>query len=214
MALGKDKKNKAGNVVIENYGKTEPVPNGGFIATEPLINSNIGLNIGEVGPTVAADGSMGNIFEPNDPLGGLGGGNNTGGIFERYGETVPANMLTKDDGEKVQPVVGWLVCTKGSNVGREFRIHSGYNYVGSANGDIIIKGDDSISRERHMMISYDPKSRKFYVGPASGANIVYLNDEGLFGGAKQMKNYDVISTGDTSLMFIGFCGPEFSWDNV
>ena len=84
----------------------------------------------------------------------------------------------------------------------------------SSVADLVILGDPKISREKHMLITYDPENRKFYVAPASGANIVRLNDKSLVGGAEELKNYDVIRTGDTSLMFIAFCGPEFGWEDL
>lgn len=204
-----NKKNgkNVGNV-IESYGKTEPVSGNPFGQTEPIFGGGA-MSLGEIPPTMPAAG-MGFVDIP----GPMDQGTVTTPIQD-YGPTAPAEELFTDfGGEKVRPVVGWLVCVKGANVGKEYRIHSDYNYVGSAYGDIVILGDPKISREKHMLITYDPENRKFYVAPASGANIVRLNDKSLVGGAEELKNYDVIRTGDTSLMFIAFCGPEFGWEDL
>lgn len=200
------KPGKSSGNVIETYGKTEPVAGNPFGMTEPIPTANA-INLGEIPVTVPATSGVIDVT-------GLVGGMNKPPIDD-YGRTAPAGLeFVAHSGEKLQPVVGWLVCIKGANVGKEYRIHSDYNYVGSAAGDIVITGDQKISHEKHMMITYDPKTRNFYVAPASGANIVYLNGEGLYGGAGKLKNYDEISTGDTTLKFISFCGPDFGWEDI
>ena len=203
------KNNKAGGNVIESYGKTEPVTGNPFGQTEPIFPAGA-VNLGEIPPTMPATSGVVDIPDI------FGNGPKPGApVIEEYKFTEPAGpVFMASGGEKLQPVVGWLVCIKGADVGKEYRIHSDYNYVGSAAGDIVITGDPKISREKHMLITFDPETRCFYVAPASGANIVRLNDKGLVGGAEQLKNYDVIRTGDTSLMFIGFCGTEFGWEDL
>lgn len=199
------KKNpKGGNTYVDGFGKTEPV--GGTVFTENLNPG--GGNFGVITPTVPGEG---NLFDSNNP------GNTIppdGIEIEGYNHTVPNYVINTDTLEKVAPVVGWLVCIKGPNQGKEFRIHSDYNYVGSQKGDIIIPGDQKISREKHMIITFDPIDRSFYVAPASGANIIRLNDKALIGGGQKLNNYDVIKTGDSSFMFIGFCGENFGWESV
>lgn len=200
------KNQKNGSVFVENFGATEPVSGGGM--TEKL-NDVISPYGGTVGPTETA------------PNGGLidfelmNGGNPTPVVIEEYAHTQPAYSVNVVNAvETIAPVVGWLVCIKGPNAGKEFRIHSDYNYVGSQKGDIIIPNDPKISREHHMIITYDPTDRNFYVAPASGANIIRLNDKALIGGGQQLSNYDTIKTGDSTFMFIAFCGEKFGWDNV
>lgn len=207
MSVFNNKKNgKSGGNVIETYGKTEPVAGNPFGFTEAIPTANA-INLGEIPVTVPATSGIIDL----DLMGG--GGQKP--LIEDYKHTEPAGPVKiMHGGEKLQPVVGWLVCIKGANVGKEYRIHSDYNYVGSSTGDIVIMGDDKISREKHMMITYDPKTRNFYVAPASGANLVYLNGEGLYGGAGKLKNYDEISTGDTTLKFIAFCGTDFGWEDI
>lgn len=200
-----NKKNSKGSsnntpASYEGYGKTEPVTNG---EAGGMFFGNSGMD--PISKTVpATDPILFNSPEPvPDP-----------GVIEPFGVTSPANFIQMDNGTVVQPVVGWLVCIKGVNLGKEYRLHSDYNYVGSVSGDIVIQGDPKISRERHMVIMYDPENRTFAVSPAAGANIVRLNDKGLVGTAAELKNYDVIRTGDSSFMFIGFCGEKFGWEQV
>ena len=45
----------------------------------------------------------------------------------------------KKDGD---PVVGWLVCTKGSHRGEDYRLRSGRNFIGrGADMDVCLKGE-------------------------------------------------------------------------
>ena len=200
--------NTVGNTFADGFGKTENFdssPSGlyGSVpgATEPLPGGGVpGLDV-NIGPTIPSTVNLDNDgpFRPK---------------VESFGKTEAANVILNNSGEKVLPVVGWLVCIKGANVGKEFRIHSDYNYVGSEKGDIVIPSDNKISRENHMIVTFDPQDRKFYVSTASGANIIRLNDKALIGGGAELKNYDVIRTGDSAFMFIGFCSEQFGWDDV
>ncbi len=120
-------------------------------------------------------------------------------------KTQPASIL-KD----IDPVVGWLVCIEGPMRGMDFRIYGGYNYIGRESGEIVIQGDNQISREKHAVISYYAKRDTFFVGPAEGRNIIELNDEPVFN-ATEMQSYDIITVGNTKLMLIGLCGKRFNW---
>ena len=195
-------KKKGKNGIVQSYGKTEPVSTWNSETEQVFTPGNVPL--GEAPKTIPVQGGLidtDSFFQ------------NAEQAVQSYGSTESASIIHMPSGEEVMPVVGWLVCIKGPNVGKEYRIHSDYNYVGSAAGDIVIPGDPKISRERHMLLTYDPENRSFYISPAAGANIVRLNDKSLIGGGEQLKNYDVIRTGDTSLVFIGFCGPEFGWED-
>lgn len=191
--------NSQGNTFSDGYGKTEPVR--GFIQTE---SAPAGTPIASaVGATVP-----GNLID-TDALFGQARANTP----DEYGATVPANVIFSGN-EQVRPVVGWLVCTKGCNMGKDYRIHSDYNYVGSAVGDIIISGDPKISREKHMMLTYDPQERAFFISPADGANIIRLNGKALVGGGAQLNDYDLISTGDSAFVFVSFCCDKFGWEQL
>lgn len=189
----------------EYFGKTEPVGIGSAPSGDPFFVPN--GNIDAVQKTVPPTGA--DTLIDSDEL--FRGASN---VIEDYGHTQPSDTITLSNGESIEPVVGWLVCIKGVNLGKEFRIHSGYNYIGSASGDVIIRGDPKISREKHMQITYDSEGHRFYVSPASGANIIYVNDDCLVAGARPLSNYDVIRTGDSAFMFIGFCGENFGWEQV
>lgn len=112
----------------------------------------------------------------------------------------------------MDPVVGWLVCVEGEDKGRDYRIRSGRNFIGRAdNMDICIAGDPSISRDKHAIVIYDPKTKKFLLQPGQSREMVYLNDEGVYT-VTPIKSRDIIEMGETKLVIIPFCGEEFQWD--
>jgi len=112
----------------------------------------------------------------------------------------------------IDPVVGWLVCIEGGDKGRDFRIRSERNAIGrAANMDICISGDDTISREKHGTISYNPRKNTFLLAPGESRGIVYLNDEEV-AAPMPLKPFDVIELGQTKLLFVPFCGEQFQWD--
>jgi len=112
----------------------------------------------------------------------------------------------------VEPVVGWLVCVKGGHFGEDFRLKSGRNFVGRANEmDVVISKDTAVSREKHSVVVYEPKGRKFIVMPGESKELCYLNGSVVLTPA-ELKQGDMLTVGESNLMFIPCCGPEFTWD--
>ena len=130
------------------------------------------------------------------------------GRVQDEGRTV--GLLCKKTG--LDPVVGWFVCIEGVDRGRDYHIHSEKNYIGrSEKMDINIIGDNTISRENHAIVSFNPKNNIFKIHPGDGRGLVYLNEEEVDSPA-ELKPYDIIELGQTKLMFVPFCGERFKWD--
>lgn len=111
----------------------------------------------------------------------------------------------------MDPVLGWLVCVKGPERGRDYRIRRERNFIGrSEKMDICIAGDKSISREKHAVISYNPKKNTFSFAPGETHSMVYVNGEDV-GIATELKPYDRIEMGESELLFVPFCGEKFQW---
>ena len=110
------------------------------------------------------------------------------------------------------PVVGWLVCVEGSHQGEDFRLRSGRNFIGrSREMDVAITGDSSVSRDRHAVIIYEPKNHLYMVQPGESKELCYLNGEIVLT-PRQLNINDVVSVGNTELMFFPCCGAEFNWN--
>lgn len=113
----------------------------------------------------------------------------------------------------IDPVVGWLVCIDGKEKGRDFRIHSDNNYIGrSEKMDLCIRGDETISRENHAIISYDSVDKIYFFSPGEGRNIVRHNGKAIFQ-TVELKAYDRVIVGKTELLFMPLCGSEFEWSS-
>ncbi len=111
-----------------------------------------------------------------------------------------------------QPVVGWLVCVEGVHYGKDFRLKAGRNFIGRAvTMDVCLSGEASISREKHAIILYEPKSNVFLVQPGDAKELFYLNDNVVLS-ATEINAYDVLSLGDTKLLFIPCCSDKFKWE--
>lgn len=144
-----------------------------------------------------------------------------GGLVESIRQT--RETIVEEDNAKtisyfetetgVEPVVGWLVCTDGEEKGTCFNLKGGRNFIGrSLNMDIVVK-DNSVSREKHAVILYEPKKREFLVQPGESRELFYLNEEVVLGFEK-LKPYDVIQVGNTKLTFMPFCSEKFSWEDA
>ncbi|HXP86214.1 MAG TPA: FHA domain-containing protein [Bryobacteraceae bacterium] len=130
------------------------------------------------------------------------------------GPPAPATRrLGQDTGGhgKHDPVVGWLVCLDGPDRGRDFRLHTEKNFIGrSPLMDVCVPSDETVSREKHGVVIFDPKKQVFWVLPGDSSGLVYLNGEIVHSPA-QMKRDDILEIGQTKLVLIPFCGDQYSW---
>jgi hypothetical protein len=125
-------------------------------------------------------------------------------------EGVTRALHTEPSG--ISPVVGWLVCVEGPDKGRDYRLHGEKNFIGRSSGmDVSISGDDSISRDKHAAVSFEPKKKIFWLLPGEASGLVYLNED-VVNAPAQLKPRDIIELGKTKLMFYPFCDERFQWD--
>ncbi len=187
------------------------MPAGGMGATEgqaPMTPPPIGGAVSPVGATRPMRETPPPVVGPTVPIrpavSPLVGGKK--GPDE--GRTVAVDM--KKVG--IDPVVGWLVCIKGPSRGRDYRIRSGRNGIGRSEAmDVQIAGDDTVSRENHAFLVYEPRKRIFSIRPGDGRGLVYLNGDEVIHAA-DLKGYDIIELGETQLMFVPLCSEKFNWD--
>lgn len=113
-----------------------------------------------------------------------------------------------------EPVVGWLVCTSGKYFGQSFSLKSGRNFVGrSPQMDVCLDGENSVSRERHAIIIYEPVGRTFIAQPGDSRELFYVNDDVVLDNVV-LKPYDVISLGKVNMMIIPCCTEKFAWEDL
>lgn len=132
-----------------------------------------------------------------------------------------AQKASADDGRTValgvkkqgiDPVVGWFVCTAGPDRGRDYRIRSERNFIGRGEEmDIAIRGDDTISRENHASVTFNPRNRQFRLHSGTGRGLIYLNDAQI-DDASALKHGDRIDLGQTTLFFVPLVGDTFTWE--
>lgn len=135
---------------------------------------------------------------------------------------MPHTPIPEDTGETIgfydematKPVVGWLVSIEGSTTGKDFRLCSGRNYIGRGSDmDIVLEGDKKVSRHRHAIVLFDPKSQKTLCQAGESRELFYLNND-VVTGTVELKKGDVITIGDTKLMFVPFCGELHTWNTA
>ncbi|MEO1138471.1 MAG: FHA domain-containing protein [Pseudomonadota bacterium] len=109
--------------------------------------------------------------------------------------------------------VGWLIVIAGDGRGSAFTLFNGVSTIGRGEDQTIRLdfGDNSISRENHASIAYDPQQRNFFIGHGGKANIVRRNDRPVLS-TEEMAAGDHITIGETTMRFVPFCCPEFSWE--
>ena len=114
---------------------------------------------------------------------------------------------------QIDPVVGWLVSIKGEHFGESFPISAGMNSIGrSESNRVVLSRDIAVSRDKHALVTYEPKHRRFYIKPGDSTGLTYLNEEYITE-TKQLSAKDIIEIGNSVFIFIPLCGEEFSWED-
>lgn len=112
---------------------------------------------------------------------------------------------------KKEPVAGWLVCVDGPHYGEDFRIRMGRNFVGrGSNMDIVLANDNSVSRDKHSIIVYEPKGNMFIVQAGDSKELSYINDRVILSPV-ELNPYDTLKIGASTLLFVPFCSENFTW---
>lgn len=183
---------------------------GGFAATQdPYSSDSVQSDTGSFPRTMPPEikpGSVNMGFAPTEPPQPVIGVDNA-----RMGHTQYVDSAAPVG--TPAPVVGWLVAVAGPCRGTDYRIHTGYNYIGREAGDICIHGDNTISAEKDSNITYVPQTRQFYIAHELGKNVLLVNDRPAIGSGLKLENYDVITIGKTKLIFIALCSERFSWED-
>lgn len=194
--------------------------------TQPVINFDRTVRGGAQPAAYAEDRTAPVDFGRAGANAGFEGSRGTASVMQDDGVTQPPRDYARgrraDEGQHtvgdmgqrlgLELVVGWLVCIEGRDKGRAYELWGRINTIGrSERMDVCIKGDQSISKENHARLGYDPKNNRFRLIPAASTNNIYLNDD-VVDVPTQLHSYDVIEFGETKLAFIPFCSSRFTWE--
>ena len=129
------------------------------------------------------------LFSPGAAKSGVGGAANKA---SSAGQGQFAS--TRED-----PVVGWLVIVQGPGKGNSVEIGIGANPIGRDRSQKICLdyGDQQIHREKHAVLVYDPRSRRFFLQCGDVRNLTYLGEDLVLTPA-ELKGGETIVMGQTS----------------
>ncbi|SLN73658.1 hypothetical protein ROG8370_03615 [Roseovarius gaetbuli] len=109
--------------------------------------------------------------------------------------------------------LGWLIVVAGPGRGAAFTLFNGVSKIGRGKDQTVPLdfGDNSISRENHAAIAYDPAKKIFFIGHGGKANLVRRNDRPVLS-TEELSAGDEITIGETMLRFVPLCGADFTWE--
>ena len=161
-----------------------------------------------------------------------------GHVFSKriYGNTCPGcNAIVREQGDKlaqnenqyfdnglqyagelevIDPVVGWLVCIVGPQIGRDYKLISEKNFIGRAEDmHVQILGDNKIARRNHASIAYDPLTRKSTLIPGDSSELVYLNNTAIYQ-PQELSQHNVLQFGNSKFIYIPLCGEHWEWESM
>ena len=109
-------------------------------------------------------------------------------------------------------VIGWLVCVGGEEIGSDYRLVSGYNWVGKREDMDIRIEEDSIADHHHCAIVYDEKHNTAFLLPQEEYPVSH-NDE-IISEPVSISDQDKIGIGQLVFCFVAFCKGERTWKNI
>lgn len=133
--------------------------------------------------------------------------------------SAPAGGADPDAGRPAasaqDPATGWLVVRQGPGRGRALTLGYGMHALGRADDQRLSLpfGDQGISRERHLVVTYDGRGRRFYVSPGAGSGLAYLDGQPILQ-SQPLESGGVLALGGTELVFVPFCGAGFDWQEA
>ena len=133
--------------------------------------------------------------------------------LKKSGRTV-GKFTSSNNDDAAEPVVGWLVCVKGAYFGQSFALKSGKNKIGrSAEMDIKLLNDESVSRTCVASIVFDARAGEFSAIPGESDSLCYISAEAIYE-RKVLAGFEEIELGDSEknkFIFVPLCGEEFNW---
>ncbi len=131
-------------------------------------------------------------------------------VTQRESESAGSEVVETD--AMRDPLVGWLVVVDGPGKGTQMTLGYGQNTIARTGGRVNLNfGDKEISRDCHVIVVFDPKSRVFFLSPGTGKALGYINDAPVLAPVV-LNNGDEITLGATQLRFVSFCNTDFSWE--
>jgi len=112
------------------------------------------------------------------------------------------------------PVVGWLVVIRGKGQGCFVRLGYGINSIGRSRTNRVSLdfGDKEISSERHVVLIYDTRQRRFFIQQGEAKAMAYVDGFPL-SESTVLEDRSIIEIGETRLKLVTLCGPNFDWLN-
>ena len=108
------------------------------------------------------------------------------------------------------PVVGWLVCVKGKEAGRDYRLHAGRNFIGRAlSMDVCLADDESVSREDHCSLVFEPNQGVFLLARGRGDGVMVEGER--LAESRILEGDETIEIGGSAFVFVPFCRKGRLW---
>ena len=114
--------------------------------------------------------------------------------------------------DPVNRVTGWLVGIDGYCKGRDYRICSGYNWVGSDPTMDIRIPDPSVAETHHCAIVYDERHNKSFLLAQEDCALL-LDDQPVMEPAA-LNCESIITIGSLRFYYIPFCREERNWNTI
>ena len=97
-------------------------------------------------------------------------------------------------------------------MGQDYRLVTGRNFIGrSGTMSVALEGENSVSRENHAIVAYEPRQSIFIAQPGSASELFYLNGSVVLDPVR-LKQGDRLLLGEVELMLIPCCDDKFKWE--
>ena len=107
-----------------------------------------------------------------------------------------------------KPVLGWLVCNSGSQIGRSYEIVEGTNFIHVDEKHVNILCDSSLINDVVAELTADVLNNEFYISTKDSRNVVingHVSRNGI------IRNYDACEIDSVKFVFVELMTEFVNW---
>ena len=124
-------------------------------------------------------------------------------------QSVSKDTISKKAYKSDKPVLGWLVCNSGRQIGRSFEVVEGINYIGLEDKNVSLMYNSFLKDYISAELNADVLKGEFYIS-AIGNSKVYIN--GNRTDKSIVRNYDVLKINSSEFVFVKLMTEFVNWE--
>lgn len=116
--------------------------------------------------------------------------------------------ISKNSNKSSKPVLGWLVCNSGRQIGRSYEIVEGQNYIYIDENQVNVLDDSSLLNDIVAELTADVLENEFYISTKDSREMVI---NGQVSSNSIIRNYDACEINSVKFVFVELMTEFVNW---